>query len=501
MVSNVYPKAFWPQRLSRAAISVAVVASFSLMAACTESEEPSQAQAQGQQQRPPQQVGVITLEAQKVDITAEVAGRVTPYKTVEVRPQVDGVIDEQVYEDSTEVAPGDVLYRIDDDSYIAQVEAARADVAKAEASLSSTQSRWERYQRLLKQRAVSEQDAEDARSAFLEARAVVAQAQAALKSSEINQRRTVIKAPIAGLAERSSVNQGALVTAGQSTPLTTIRQINPIYVDLTESSERLVDFRRRMEEGEITQNGGKSSPTIMLEFADGRQYPLTGKVSAADMVVSETTGTLIFRTVFDNPDRVLLPGMYMRATVTLGESSNGILVPQRAVSRNERGEPVAWFVGEDNKAVRRQLTVVRDVDQNWLVSAGASDGDRLIVDGIQKIAEGASVDPRPVTIGEDGLVAEASAENAAESSQDAAGGSDAAPAKAAGAEPDSGDAEGESVEDDASPSSDTPDAQSSGEASTAASDTDAAGSSADSVAAAAQNGDGPPDSAQTNKAE
>ncbi|MCQ0986830.1 efflux RND transporter periplasmic adaptor subunit [Jiella marina] len=477
----------------------------SLSAACTGSEEASQAQAQGQQQRPPQQVGVITLEARNVDITTEVAGRVTPYKTVEVRPQVDGVIAEQVYEDATEVEPGDVLYRIDDDSYTAQVEAARADVARAEASLSSTESRWQRYQRLLNSSAISEQEAEDARSAYLEARAGVAQAQAALKSAEINQRRTVIQAPIAGLAERSSVNQGALVTAGQSTPLTTIRQVDPIYVDLTESSERLVDFRRRMETGEITQNGKDSdepSATITLEFADGRKYPLTGTVSAADMVVSETTGTLIFRTVFDNPDRLLLPGMYMRATVTLGETSNGILVPQRAVTRNQRGEPVAWFVSEEGTAVRRQLTIARDVDQNWLVTGGASSGDRLIVDGIQKIGEGAPVDPLPVTVGEDGLVAEASADDAgaqqgaSEGTEAGSGDTDATDSDGANAEPAASD---EAASDAAGSADAAADTQPDGEE--AASEADAGDGTVDGVATPSGAGGETPDSAQSAKTE
>ncbi|MCW4116325.1 efflux RND transporter periplasmic adaptor subunit [Aurantimonas sp. MSK8Z-1] len=382
------------------------------LAACSQEGGSGQQQAAGGKgaARPPAEVGVVTLHPKPVTITSNVAGRTSAYESAEIRPQVNGLIVKKVYADGARVATGDLLYVIDDKTYQAAVDSAQATLEKTKATLASAEASAKRYQDLLGRKAISQQEADNAQATYLSAKADVSAAEAALRSARIDLDRTEIRAPLAGIAGQSTVDPGALVTSNQATALTTIRRIDPIYVDLTETGEKLLDFRRSVQEGKLKAlvgNDDTEKAKVTLTLPDGSTYGEPGTIDFADITISESTGSFTFRAVFPNPDRILLPGMYVRAKVEAAINENGFLVPQRAVSRNAKGEATALFVTAENKAQMRILGVQQDIGNDWLVNSGVSDGDRVIVDGLQKIADGATVKPTPVTIDENGLVSAA----------------------------------------------------------------------------------------------
>nr|WP_281434842.1 efflux RND transporter periplasmic adaptor subunit [Rhizobium lusitanum] len=342
------------------------------------------------------EVSAMALHPQSVAITAELPGRTSAYLVAEVRPQVGGIIRSRNFKEGSEVKAADVLYEIDPASYQASYDSAVASLQKAEGALPSAQSKVDRYKSLTAQDAVSKQNLDDAVSTLAQANADVASAKAALETARINLDYTKMRAPIAGRVDASAVTVGALVTADQTTALTTIRQLDPINVDVTQSSTNLLEFRRAIAEGRLKTSGDNVSVHLTLE--DGSQYKEAGKLEFAEAAVAETVGTITVRAVFPNPDRILLPGMYVRATIQEGIAENSFLVPQRAVFRNTKGEPTAMFVAADGKVQQRVLKVQRSIGNSWLVNEGMTDGDRVIVEGSQRVRDGQEVTVSPVTI-------------------------------------------------------------------------------------------------------
>jgi membrane fusion protein (multidrug efflux system) len=349
----------------------------------------------------PVEVGVVTMQPQAVPFSLEVAGRVVASKVVEVRPQVGGIIKAIEFEDGATVKAGDVLYEIDDASYQATVDVARATLDKNQASVTSAQLKYDRYVKLGAN--VSTSDLDDARIALVQAKADAASAAASLQAAEIDLGFTKVTAPISGLISESSVNQGALVTAAQTTALATIRLLDPIYVDLVDTSANLLKIRAEHEAGTLQGGPEKGKPPVHLTLEDGSAYSETGELTLADVVVSESTGTFTLRATFANPDRVLLPGMFVRASIELGSDPNGFLVPQRAVTFNSAGQPTV-LVAKDGKAVTHVLTTNGSMGNAWIVTDGIDEGDQVIVDGLQKVSADSEVKPLEVTLDEDGVI-------------------------------------------------------------------------------------------------
>lgn len=365
-----------------------------LLAGCGQQSAPAAAPAT--RGAAPPEVGVVVLHPQPVTITSELPGRVTAHLTAEVRPQVDGIIKERLFEEGAEIEPGAVLYRIDPAIYQAAYASASAALEKAEAVLPSLQAKAERYDLLGQKSIASQQTVEDAASAFAQAKAAVAVAKADLETARIKLAYTQIKAPIGGRIGKSASTVGALVTTNQTIALATIREINQVYVDIVQSSTNLLKMRRALAAGTLA--GMSSAISVRLILEDGTRYPLAGKLGFAEIKVDEGTGTFTLRAVFPNPDRLLLPGMYVRAVLEEGISASAFLVPQRGVSRNVRGEATALFVGVDGKVEERVLTINRGIGSNWLVEGGVADGDRLIVEGTLKARHGLPAKAVEVTI-------------------------------------------------------------------------------------------------------
>ncbi|OHV89128.1 efflux RND transporter periplasmic adaptor subunit [Mesorhizobium sp. ORS 3428] len=366
-----------------------------LLAAC--SQEKSQVPTgMGGVGRP--EVGVVTLHPQSVAITAELPGRTAASLIAEVRPQVDGIIQQRLFQEGAEVVPGQPLYLIDPASYKAAYDSAVAAQQKAEAALSTAQAKFDRYAGLLKQHVVSKQDYDDVAATLAQSQADVASAKASVETARISLDRTSITAPIAGRIDKSTLTPGALVTANQQAVLTTIRALDPINVDVTQSSTNLLNLRQAISEGRLKFSGPNIS--VKLKLDNGAVYSRTGKLEFAGANVDQTTGTFALRAQFPNPDHLLLPGMYVRAIVEEGVAPNSFLVPQRAVSRNPKGEATAMVVNAQGKVESRILSVRNSVGNNWLVDSGVGDGDRVIVEGLQLARAGGDATPLEVTIDE-----------------------------------------------------------------------------------------------------
>lgn len=344
---------------------------------------------QAPQQAAPQ-VAVIQVRAEAAPVTTELPGRTTPFQIAEIRPQVGGIIQERLFTEGAEVAAGELLYRIDPATYEAALESARAALARAEANAETARVRAERYAELVKIKAVSTQAHDDAVAAHKQAQAEVAAARAAVSTARIDLDRTQVKAPIAGRIGRSSVTAGALVTANQEQALATVQQLDPIYVDLTQSGSELLALRRAMDEGRIQRNQAGETP-VRLIFEDGTEYAHEGQLAFSEVTVDPTTGTVTLRAVVPNPEHTLLPGMYVRARIDLGVNENAILLPHAAVQRDPRGNAVAMVVNGEDTVEARPLKVARATNEHWVVTAGLSSGDRVVVDGLQRIRPGAKV--------------------------------------------------------------------------------------------------------------
>jgi membrane fusion protein (multidrug efflux system) len=349
----------------------------------------------GKQQQPPApptpQVGFVTVSPQSVTLSTELAARTAAYETSEIRPQVNGLITARLFQEGDEVRAGQPLYRIDPQPYQAQVASARAALSRAKAAIASNDALARRYGELVKINAIARQDYENAITTAQQARADVAAQEAALRTATIDLGRTTVKAPISGRIGRSAVTTGGLVTASQTTALSTIQRLDPIYIDITQSSVDQLRLRKQLLEGNLSR--GANAARIRLKLEDGTLYPVEGIVKFADVTVDPATGSQTIRAQFSNPNRLLLPGMYVTAQFVEGTQANALLVPQRAVSRDEKGNAVVMVVGPGNKIVPKTLTAPRTIGDNWLVTAGLAAGDRVIVEGAQNLQPGTPVKP------------------------------------------------------------------------------------------------------------
>ncbi len=350
---------------------------------------------------PPQpqlQVSVVSLHPQPVAITAELPGRVSASLIAEIRPQVSGIIKARLYREGSEVKAGDVLYEIDPAPYQAALDSALAAQHKAEAAVTNAQVRADRYRELLQRNAGSKQDADDAAATLGQAQADVAAAKANVEAARINLAYTKVTAPIDGRIDKSALTQGALVTANQAAILTTIRKLDPINVDVTQSSTNLLKFRNDIASGRLKFTGPNVAVKLKLDTGDA--YAQSGKLEFAEANIDETTGTFTVRAEFPNPERLLLPGMFVRAVIQEGIAENNFLLPQRAVGRNTKGEATAKFVSADGKVEERVLVTRRNIGNNWLVDSGVKDGERIIVEGGQLVRPGQTVTANEVSVDE-----------------------------------------------------------------------------------------------------
>jgi membrane fusion protein (multidrug efflux system) len=352
------------------------------------------------------------MRPERVALTTELPGRTVAYRVAEIRPQVNGLILKRAFTEGSDVKAGDLLYQIDPAPYEAAYEQAKASVAVAEANLPALRSRVERFEGLVAIHAVGQQDYDDALAALRQMEAQLQAGKAAMEQARINLSYTPIRAPISGRIGRSSVTEGALVTAYQPVPLATIQQLDPIYVDAPQSTAELLQLQKRLAEGHLDHDGTLNRVELILE--DGSQYPLEGTLAFRDVTVDPTTGSVILRIVVPNPDHTLLPGMFVRAVVPEGVKADAILVPQQAVSRTPKGEPFVWIVDENGKASVRMLTLDRAIGDRWLVSSGLAPGDRVIVEGLQYLRPEMEVTVVPAKgHGEQQPQASSEAENAA----------------------------------------------------------------------------------------
>lgn len=358
------------------------------LAACGGKQDAAQQQPQG-----PPQVGVVTVQPESVTLTTTLPGRTTAFETSEVRPQVNGLITARLFTEGDQVTKGQALYRIDPQPYVAAVANARAALARARAAIASTTALQRRYGELVKINAIARQDYENSITQAQQAQADVAAQSAALRTAQIDLARTTIRAPISGRIGRSVATTGALATAAQTTPLTTIQRLDPIYVDVPQSSADLLRLRQQIASGDLARGGGAARVRLRLE--DGSVYPIEGKLQFADVTVDPNTGTQTIRALFPNPRGLLLPGMYVRAELVEGTQDDGILVPQRAVTRDEKGNAVAMIVGPDGKVQPRPLKTSRTIGDNWLVTSGLKAGDKVIVEGGMMLRPGMQVRPMP----------------------------------------------------------------------------------------------------------
>jgi membrane fusion protein (multidrug efflux system) len=341
---------------------------------------------------PPVEVGFITVQPATVALTSEMPGRTSAYMVSDVRPQVGGIVKARLFTEGSDVNAGDVLYQIDPATYQASYDSAKAALAKARATLSSVRAKAQRYKDLVTINAVSKQDYDDATASLAEAEADVASDVAALESAKINLDYTKVTAPISGRIGKSSVTPGALVTASQSDALATVQQLDTIYVDVTQPSTDYLKLKRALASGKLTRIGDDQAK-VKLMLEDGTAYPLDGALQFSDVTVDQTTGSISLRAIFPNPQHDLLPGMYVRAVLESGVDDQAILAPQQAVSRNAKGEAVAYVVAAGDKVEPRVLKTEQTYEDKWIISDGLKSGDRLIVNNLQKIQPGMIVKP------------------------------------------------------------------------------------------------------------
>ncbi|PJG60174.1 efflux RND transporter periplasmic adaptor subunit [Aeromonas cavernicola] len=345
---------------------------------------------------PPAAVDVVTLESRPLQLTTELTGRSAPLRVAEVRPQVSGIILKRLFAEGSDVKAGDLLYQIDPAVYQAAVASAKANVAKAEANEQSARLKAKRYQDLLQAKSISRQDYDDADASWKQAQAEIMASQAALRSAEINLGYTRITAPISGRIGKSAVTEGALVTAQQVESLTSIQQLDPMYVDVRQSTADLLRLKRLVAEGKLTQDEKKGAK-VTFQLEDGSAYQDVGSLQFSDVTVDETTGMVTLRVIVPNAQQLLLPGMFMRATLQEGERAQGLLVPQTAVTRTPNGGATVLVVTADNKVTLRNVQLSRVVGSSWLVESGLTSGEKVIVAGLQKVKPGAQVNPSEAT--------------------------------------------------------------------------------------------------------
>ena len=341
------------------------------------------------------EVGVVTLKTEPLQITTELPGRTSAFRVAEVRPQVSGIILKRNFTEGSDIEAGVSLYQIDPATYQASYESAKGDLAKAQAAANIARMTASRYQKLLGTKYISQQDYDTAQADAQQADAAVVAAKAAVETARINLAYTKVTSPISGRIGKSSVTEGALVQTGQATALATVQQLDPIYVDVTQSSNDYLRLKQELANGTLKQENGKAK--VELVTNDGVKYPQTGTLEFSDVTVDQTTGSITLRAIFPNPDMTLLPGLFVRAKLEEGTNPNALLVPQQGVTRTPRGDATAMVVGEGDKVEIRKLTATQAIGDKWLVTDGLKAGDRVIVTGLQKVRPGAQVKAQEVT--------------------------------------------------------------------------------------------------------
>ncbi|WEK06659.1 MAG: efflux RND transporter periplasmic adaptor subunit [Candidatus Devosia phytovorans] len=353
----------------------------------------------------PIEVGVITLQPESTPITTVLPGRVIASATADVRPQVGGVVTEVQVREGQRVEAGAVIAKVDPATYEADVAVAEAALVSAQAQVPTAQATVERYQTLNASGGISRAELDTALVTLAQAQAAVTSAEAQLRVANLTLERSTITAPISGVLGTINVQVGSLLTASQTEALTTIRQVDPVDITLVESSANLLSARQSSRDRQPPSDTAEPPRlAVTLTLEDGSSYDQEGSVSSMDMVVSETTGTFTLQASMPNPDRVLLPGMFVRATISFGDQDGIFLVPQRAVTFNEDGLPTAYFVGADKTVEQHVLAASRVVNNAWVVTDGITAGDQLIVDGLQKIEVGTAISPLEVTMEANGVI-------------------------------------------------------------------------------------------------
>ncbi|MBN1365273.1 MAG: efflux RND transporter periplasmic adaptor subunit [Syntrophaceae bacterium] len=343
---------------------------------------------------PMPEVAVITIQTKPVVTTTELSGRTSANQVAEVRPQVGGIIQKRLFTEGSDVKEGQPLFQIDPILYQVALDNAKAALARSEAQLTTIQLRVERFKDLLEQKAVSRQDYDDASALLKQVQADIQYGKANVEAARINLQYTTITAPISGRIGRANVTEGALVTAHQPLALATIQKLDPMYVDVTQSTADILKLRSQMQEG-LLEKSGKNQQDVRLFLNDNSEYSLKGKIQFQDVTVDPTTGSVILRIVFPNPKGFLMPGMFVRTVIKEGLHKNAILIPQQAVSRDPKGNPLTLVVGKDGKVQEKQITLDRAIGPDWLVSAGLEPGEQVIVEGMLKIKPGIPVKAVP----------------------------------------------------------------------------------------------------------
>ncbi len=337
------------------------------------------------------EVKTVTLRSIPVELTTELPGRTTAYGVAQIRPQVNGIIQKRLFKEGANVKAGQLLYQINPAPFQAALNSAEASLSMAKANIPAIRSRAERYRTLLAQNAVSHQDYDDAAAAMEKAKAQIDYWRAEVEKACINLNYTRVTAPISGRISRSNVTDGALVTAYQAIALSTIQQLDPIYVDVTQSTSDLLDLRRKLASGKL-RNDNADGHTVTIRMEDGTPYPLHGILQFRDMTsVDPATGSYILRIVVPNPENLLLPSMFVRAIIKEGTAERAILVPHDGVTRNPKGEAIAWIVDEKSVVQERQLSIDRAIGNDWLIIEGLSAGDRVITEGRLNVKPGTAV--------------------------------------------------------------------------------------------------------------
>ncbi|WP_414828187.1 efflux RND transporter periplasmic adaptor subunit [Alteromonas sp. H39] len=370
------------------------------LVACSDDKSGSQQDSEaggpnaGSQQAMP--VGFLNIRPSRIDYTEKLPGRVVSYRVAQIRPQVSGIIQERLFEEGSLVEEGEQLYQIDPARYQADLEMAQANLESARAAVANAQAIVERYDSLAASKVLSEQEFDNAKTELQQAKATVSQAEAEVKSAQINLAYTKVYAPISGFIGPSTVTKGALVTQQQSEPLAVIRQLDPVYVDLSQSVGDAQKLKARLIESRVQEREDENFEVSLFLSDSDEPYPHKGKLDATDLAVDEQTGAIRLRSVFPNPENRLLPGLFVRASIEDLASSAALVVPQKSVQIGDGGEKHVWLVSSDNKAVKRKITTGVAYQDKWVIEDGLSEGDRVIVEGTMNLQEGAPVKPSNV---------------------------------------------------------------------------------------------------------
>lgn len=383
---------------TRKTITIALMcalASTAMLTGCK--DDAAQGQAAAQRQMPPTEIMYVTAKTGDQMLETVLSGRTSAFYEAEVRPQVNGILQKKLFKDGTEVKAGDQLYQIDAAPYQAAIKSAEAAVAQAQAALSKASADAKRSTELLKVNAVSKQSDDAAQAALKSARANLKAAQAQLTNAKINLTYTKVLSPITGRISRSEFTEGALMSAYQAQPLTRVQQLDPIYVDVTQTADDLIRIRRDIASGAL-KTDADGNARVVLKYDDGTTYAHEGRLTFTDVTVNETTGTVNLRAVFPNPDKVLLPGLYVRAQLIEGIRPDSIVLPMQCVMRDAKGDASVYVVGEGNKIEARPVVATRTIGTNWLIDSGLKNGDRVVFQGFQRIQPGAVVTPKEMDL-------------------------------------------------------------------------------------------------------